>query len=206
MRGLDLTGFPSSAWSVLHAAGIREGGWGPLLWAVYQRKHIRFRVQSLGITKKKKKHSAALEGSSILLETNLCLCSCCCHCSDNQEALTGYVMEPGHAGQPAENQKTLLQKEQLFPLQLRICRHVLSLQQDSDSYEVLPKLMSSGQRPARFSDLSDVLPISTSPRDPVRWCVPRPKAVGMLALQQALSSQAAPAQPAPKSSFSPQPG
>lgn len=41
------------------------------------------------------------------------------------------------------------------------------------------------------------------PRGSVRWCVPRPKAVGLLALKQALSSQAAPGDPAPKSSFPP---
>lgn len=104
---------------------------GPLLWASYQRKHIRFRVQSLGITKE---NILLLWKGATSWETNLCLCSCCCHSSDIQETLTGYVMGPGHAGQPAGNQKTLLQKELLFPLQLRICRHLLSPQQDSDSY------------------------------------------------------------------------
>lgn len=75
---------------------------------------------------------------------------------------------PGTLGDMQSNQKTLLQKEFLLTLQLLICRHLLPPQQDFDSYKVLPKLMSSGQRPARFSDLSDTLPISTSPGDPAR--------------------------------------
>lgn len=58
-----------------------------------------------------------------------------------------------------------LRNEFLLPLQLLICRHLLFPQQDFESYEVLPKLMSSGQRLARFSDLFDILPISTSPGD-----------------------------------------
>lgn len=59
--------------------------------------------------------------------------------------------------------KPLLQNEFLLPLWLWGCRHLFSPQQDFDSEEVLPTLMSSGQRPARFADLSDMLPISTSP-------------------------------------------
>ena len=69
----------------------------------------------------------------------------------------------GTLGYLQSNQNTPLQKEFLLLLQLLICRHLLSPQQDC--YDVLPKLMSSEQGLARFSDLFDMLPIFTSPRD-----------------------------------------